>query len=84
MIYLKYTTLDVPIEDKNYNESKVLINPIVISRKGHTKFWETCLSCLDNMGLVSRPYKINIEYFDENGINHSEIFTGFEATVLSH
>lgn len=84
MIYLKNTTLDIPLEDKNYNESKVLINPIVTSRIGHTKYWEACLSCLDNIGLVSRPYKITVEYYDENGTEHNETFEGFEATVLSH
>lgn len=84
MIYLKNTTLDVPIEEKNYNERKVLINPTIISRKGHTKYWEACLSCLDNMGLVNRPYEIDIEYYDEFGIKHKETFKGFESTVLSH
>lgn len=84
MIYLKNTTLDIPLEEINYNESKVLINPVVISRKGHTKYWEACLSCLDNMGLVNRPYQIIIQYFNSNGIEHNEKFEGFEATVLSH
>jgi len=84
MIYLKNTTLDVPLEDMSHNESKVLINPIVTSRKGHTKYWEACLSCLDNMGLVSRPYEMNVQYYDENGVEHVETFEGFEATVLSH
>lgn len=84
MIYLKNTTLDVPIEDKDYNESEVLINPVVVSKKGHTKFWETCLSCLDNMGLVSRPYEMTVEYYDESGIKHSKTFEGFASTVLSH
>lgn len=84
MIYLKNTTLDVPTEDTNYNESKVLINPIVLSRKGHTKFWEACVSCLDNTGLVSRPYEMVVKYFDVNGNEQTQTFTGFEATVLSH
>lgn len=84
MIYLKNTTLDVPLENMNYNESKILINPVVISRKGHTKFWEACLSCLDNMGLVNRPYEMTIHYYDENGGEHIETFKGFEVTVLSH
>ena len=58
IVYLKNTSLDVSLEDKDYNEKKILINPVIISRKGHTKFWEACVSCLDNMGLVERPYKI--------------------------
>ena len=84
MIYLKNTTLDMPLENKNYSESKVLINPIVVSRRGHTRYWEACLSCLDNMGLVSRPYEITVKYYDENNAEHTKIFKGFEATVLSH
>lgn len=84
IIYLKNTRLDVDLEDKSYNESRVLINPIVISRKGHTKYWEACLSCLDNMGLVSRPYKMKVQYYDIDGVDHVEDFEGFEATVLSH
>lgn len=84
IIYLKNTTLDVPLEDMNHNESKILINPVVVSRKGHTKFWEACLSCLDNMGLVSRPYEMVVQYYDCEGNKHNETFKGFEATVLSH
>lgn len=84
IIYLKNTTLDVPLEDMNHNESKILINPVVVSRKGHTKFWEACLSCLDNMGLVSRPYEMVVQYYDCEGNEHNETFKGFEATVLSH
>ena len=61
IVYLKNTTLDVPLDDINYNESKVLINPTIVSRKGKTEFWEACLSCLDNVGLVERPYGINIK-----------------------
>lgn len=84
MIYLKNTTLDVPLDDISYNEAKVLINPTIISRKGHTKYWEACLSCLDNMGLVNRPYEILLKYYDANGIVQKEVFKGFESTVLSH
>lgn len=84
MVYLKNTSLNVPIEDKSYNEAKVLINPIIISQKGHTKYWEACLSCLDNMGLVNRPYEMLVEYYDLNGNIHKEKFEGFESTVLSH
>lgn len=84
IIYLKNTTLDVPLENMNHNESRVLINPIVTSRRGHTKYWEACLSCLDNMGLVSRPYEIDVQYYDKNGFENVQTFKGFEATVLSH
>ena len=84
MVYLKNTTLDVPLENMEYNESKVLINPVVLSRKGETKYWEACLSCLDNMGLVRRPYEMIVQYYDKDGIKHEDKFEGFETTVLSH
>ncbi len=84
IVYLKNTSLDVPVDDVNYNEAKVLINPVVISRKGKTQYWEACLSCLDNMGLVTRPYEMKVEYYDASGNKQEEIFEGFESTVLSH
>ena len=84
IIYLKNTSLDIPIENKDYNEAMVLINPIVLSKKGLTKYWEACLSCLDNMGLVIRPYKITVKYQDISGKRHNKTFCGFKATVLAH
>ncbi len=36
------------------------------------------------MGLVDRPYEIEVEYYDTEGIKHNEVFKGFESTVLSH
>lgn len=82
IVYLKNTKLEKVDED--YNESKVLINPIIISRRGKTRYWEACLSCLDFMGLVERPYEMVIEYQDINGNRHKEKYEGFESTVLSH
>ena len=93
MIYLKNTNLDiinkiqantVSEEEKNYNEAKVLINPIITNREGLTDYWEACASCLDNFGRVLRPYKIELEYYDVEGNKKQETFEGFESTVLSH
>ncbi len=83
IVYLKNTNLD-KVGDKEYNESRVLINPTVTSKKGQTKYWEACLSCLDNMGLVVRPYEMDVHYYDIDGKEHEEKFEGFESTVLSH
>lgn len=93
LIYLKNTNLDITYkiqtntlseEEKNYNEARVLINPVITSREGLTDYWEACASCLDNFGHVRRPYKITLDYFDIDGNKHRDIFEGFEATVLSH
>ena len=93
LVYLKNTNLDIvnkiqndtlTEEEKNYNEAKVLINPVITNRQGLTEYWENCASCLDNCGRVLRPYIINVEYYDIDGNFHQEKFEGFESTVLSH
>lgn len=93
LVYLKNTNLDIinkmqtnsaTEEEKNHNEARVLINPVIISKEGLTDYWEACASCLDNMGHVKRPYKIVVEYSDSNGNHCNDTFEGFEATVLSH
>ena len=93
LIYLKNTNLDVINKIQNntisqneihYNEARILINPIITKQEGLTKYWEACASCLNNCGLVLRPYKIYIEYYDIFEKKHKEIFEGFESTVLSH
>lgn len=83
LVYLKKTNLD-HLYDNDYNEAKILINPVIIKREGLTRYWEACASCLDNFGLVERPYKMEVEYYDENQKKHKEIFEGIAATVLSH
>ena len=93
IIYLKNTNLEIvkkmqtnstTEEEENYNEAKILINPIIISREGLTEYWENCASCLNNCGRVLRPYKIELEYQTIEGENKNIIFEGFESTVLSH
>lgn len=93
LVYLKNTNLDIinkiqtnstTEEEQQYNEARVLINPVIIEREGLTEYWEACASCLDNCGRVLRPYKIDLEYYDIDGNKHFETFEGFESTVLSH
>lgn len=93
LVYLKNTNLDIinkmqenaeTEEDRDYNEARILINPVVKMREGLTEYWEACASCLNNTGLVKRPYKILVDYVDLNGKSHEDTFEGFESTVLSH
>ena len=93
LVYIKNTNLDIinklqnnsiNNDEKNYDEARVLINPIIINREGLTEYWEACASCLENCDRVLRPYKIDLEYDDINGNKHLETFKGFESTVLSH
>lgn len=93
LIYLKNTNLERinrlqtnsdEIQDKDYNEAQVLINPIIKEAYGLTEYWEACASCLDNVGKVKRPYQMTVEYLNELGEKIVKKFEGFEATVLSH
>lgn len=83
LIYIRNTNLH-HLEENEVDEARVLINPRIIKKTGHTRYWEACVSCLDLMGLVDRPYEIELEYTQEDGTLRKEKFTGFEATVLSH
>lgn len=83
LIYIRNTNLN-DLENEETDEARVLINPKIIRRNGHTRYWEACASCLDMMGLVDRPYEIEIEYYQEDGTLIKEVFSDFEATVLSH
>ena len=93
LVYLKNTNLDIINKmqsnsttdaEENYNEARVLINPVIIKREGLTDYWEACASCLNNCGRVLRPYIIDVEYYDISGNKHKDTFKGFESTVLSH
>lgn len=83
LIYIRNTNQS-DLESIGKDEARVLINPKIIRRTGHTRYWEACVSCLDLLGLVDRPYEIELEYYLEDGSLKRETFTGFEATVLSH
>ena len=85
MIYFRNTSVDMTKnKDSNYDESVVLINPVIIKAKGHTRFIERCESCLDYVAIIDRPYSVEVEYFDINGKKVHEIFEGFKATVFNH
>lgn len=83
LIYIKNTDLS-KTKDKTHNERIILINPTIMEKEGLTKYWEACASCGDNMGLVERPYKIIINYYDLDGKKHIKTFKGFKSTVFSH
>ena len=83
MLYLKKLD-DKRLDDDDYDENRILINPRILDAEGETLYWEACASCGDLTGLVKRPYKIKLEYQDEDGNTHEEIFEGLAATVVAH
>ena len=90
IIYIKNTSSDMANNsDSNYSEEIIYINPIIKKMYGHTRFLEGCNSCKyqDNKyaaGVIDRPYKIDIEYFDIDGNNLNKTIEGFESTIFCH
>lgn len=83
LVYIKKTDLNT-LEDPNHDESLVMINPVILEAKGKTRYLEACASCLDNSGVVERPYYIKLRYYDINKNEHIEDIEGFKATVVCH
>lgn len=82
ILFVKSVKEDASIEEGD--DVILMINPVVLSRKGKTQFWEACVSGSNYIGLVERPYEITIKYQDQHGKVHIEKFEGFASTVLSH
>lgn len=80
IVFIKSTTQN----DTSPNSQILMINPEIISKEGRTEFWEACVSGLNNLGLVERPYRVVVKYYDKNGKEHLQDFEGFSATVISH
>lgn len=64
---------------------KVFINPEIMELTGDK--WvmnEGCLSLPEIREDVVRPDTVRIKYFDENFVEHDEVFSGFAGRVIQH
>lgn len=93
LIYIKNSKQDMENnKDFSYDEEIIYINPKILKAYGHTRFLEGCESCsveengirIYHNGVVDRPYKVDIEYYDLNGDYHTKTLEGFEVTVFCH
>ena len=63
----------------------VMINPrITVVAEAEQGFWEGCLSVPNLRGLVFRPRRVHVDYFDIDGGAHTLDAEGFLATVFQH
>ncbi|MBK7226743.1 MAG: peptide deformylase [Saprospiraceae bacterium] len=74
-------------EEKKINKGlkKIFINPEIIEETG--KLWnfeEGCLSIPNIHADVERTTHVKINYFDENFVEHTEIFDEMNARVIQH
>ena len=70
----------VEYDDKLYE----LVNPVLVKSKGKCVDNEGCLSVVGFRGLVERPEKIVVEYFDRNGQKCQQRAEGYFARVFLH
>lgn len=61
-----------------------LVNPALVHTEGKCIDNEGCLSVVGFRGLVERPQKIDITYFDRNGNACSQHAEGYFARVFLH
>lgn len=64
---------------------KVFINPRIVEYNGEiVKMEEGCLSIPGINEMVEREEKIRIQYFDENFVEHDEVYEDFFARCIQH
>ena len=78
-----------PFEDEENADhvgiKKVFINPKILLKSGDIwSFNEGCLSIPDVREDVKRVSEVTLEYYDENFIKNTEIFSGLNARVILH
>jgi len=72
-------------KDSGSQELSILINPkITVLDPDEQGFWEGCLSVPELRGLVYRPRKIQVDYFDLEAKPRKVVAEGFLATVFQH
>jgi peptide deformylase len=60
------------------------INPVIVSQKGEQNGWEGCLSVRGKSGIVSRPMKVKLSFFDRKGDKYLLQAKGFFARAICH
>ena len=60
------------------------INPTFVWQKGEQTGWEGCLSVRGKSGVVTRPMKVKIIYYDRNGNKKSLQARDFFAKAICH
>jgi peptide deformylase len=82
--------IELPEDNERYGKLDktpllVIINPtITIIDSTLQGYWEGCLSVPGLKGYVERPKHIQVDYFDETGVEKSVELEGFLSTVFQH
>lgn len=82
----RLVVMDVPKDDSDVQglNKLVLINPKIINKEGSCESEEGCLSVPEYRAKVDRFEKVSIQYFDENGVEHTLDADGLLAICIQH
>ena len=67
--------------DEGYFE---FVNPVFVWQKGEQRGAEGCLSVRKKYGVVTRPEKVKIVFYDRKGDKFSLVARGFFARAICH
>ncbi|MDY3070155.1 MAG: peptide deformylase [Parabacteroides sp.] len=86
---LRLLVIDAGVIGDDYPEckgfKKTMINPVFLEKSEETVAMEEgCLSLPGIHEKVSRSVRIRVKYFDENWVEHDEVFENFAARVVQH
>lgn len=73
----------IAFADQTDGLNKIMLNPVITSKKGHYMAEEGCLS-LPGERKASRWNEITVEYTDTSFMKHNATFTGFTAQIIQH
>ena len=74
-----------PLDEDLKGFKKVFINPTILEEEGEDwSYEEGCLSIPGVRYEVERPFKLTLEYFDENWEKKTEEFDGLRARIIQH
>ncbi len=72
------------IEDDDFTGPLIMINPVITRQEGEQTNDEGCLSLPGKAGKVTRPYLIEVTYFDENMESYDMQAEGLLARAICH
>lgn len=82
---IRVFVIEAHLEEENFHFRKAFINPIIQKQWGDlVKHPEGCLSIPGLAGVVERPEKLELGYYDEKWDPHVEIFDGYAARIIQH
>lgn len=74
-----------PLDEEIKDFKKVFINPVILEEEGEEwPYEEGCLSIPGIRSEVDRPFKLKLEYYDENWNKKVEEFDGLRARIIQH